>query len=81
MLRVAVDGVACAPVVKKNNKFLYTVHFLNPTHYCTFCVLTMNHVLANPEALTPVSSSGKRKPIDNANVFVDRKAKRRRFKL
>ena len=49
--------------------------------YCAWWVLTMNHVLANPEALTPVSSSGKRKPIDNANVFVDRKAKRRRFKL
>ena len=47
--------------------------------YCCWWVLTMNHVLANPEALTPVSSSDKRKPIDNANVFVDRKAKRRRF--
>ena len=49
--------------------------------YCAWWVLTMNHVLANTEALTSVSSSGKRKPIDNANVFVDRKAKRRRFKL
>ena len=47
--------------------------------YCCWWVLTMNHVLANPEALTHVSSSGKRVPIDNANVFVDRKAKRRRF--
>ena len=47
--------------------------------YCCWWVLTMNHVLANPEALTQVSSTGKRKPINNANVFVDRKAKRRRF--
>ena len=47
--------------------------------YCAWWVLTMNHVMANPEVLTQVSSSGKRKPINNANVFVDRKAKRRRF--
>ena len=49
--------------------------------YCAWWILTVNRVLANPEALTKVSSTGKRKPIDNANVFVDRKAKRRRFKL
>ena len=47
--------------------------------YCCWWILTMNHVLANTEALTHVSSLGKRVPIDNANVFVDRKAKRRRF--
>ena len=47
--------------------------------YCCWWVLTMNHVLANPETLTHVSSLGKRVPIYNANVFVDRKAKSRRF--
>ena len=47
--------------------------------YCAWWVLTMNHVLANPETLTQVSSSGKRKPVDTTNVFVHRKAKRRRF--
>ena len=47
--------------------------------YCAWWVLTMNHVLANPEALWQVSNSGKRKPVDTTNVFVHRKAKRRRF--
>ena len=47
--------------------------------YCCWWILTTNHALAKPETLTKVSSTGKRKPINNANVFVDRKAKRRRF--
>ena len=58
--------------------------------YCCWWILTTNHVLANPETLTKVSSTGKRKIIDNANqdanVFVHdvdtctcRRPKRRRF--